>query len=78
MGECKDIWAEKDGDQMLVCVYGKKGSMPLEAVPEMAQALRSGERISLVLEGETEFLGPDTRLKVVEALEDALGRGDSE
>ena len=70
-----NILAEPHDDGIRLVLYGTEHQLTLEAAQEISQALfQPRDDSSVRLDGELLVLGPDTRLKVAEALQDALGR----
>ncbi len=71
-----NILAEPHEEGIRLMLYGKEYQLTLEAAQEIAQTLFQprGDSGSVRLDGELAVLGTDTRLRVAEALRDALHR----
>ena len=70
-----NVLAQPHDDGIRLVLYGREYQLTLEAAKEISQALFQPRGDSSVrLDGELFAPGTDTRLKVAEALQDALGR----
>ena len=71
-----NILAEPLDEGIRLVLFGKEYQLTLEAAQEISQTLFQprDDSGSVRLDGELAVLGPDTRLRVAEALRDALDR----
>jgi hypothetical protein len=67
-----DIRADRIDEGIQLWFRGESIPIPVDSAPEMIQELSKKEGRSATALGDLAGLGPDTRLKVIKALQNAL------